>query len=387
MNTQSDAFTQFQGDIVTSVDQLLETPFHQWHAENQGRMVDFAGWSMPVQYNSIIKEHEQTRNAIGLFDVSHMGRLFFSGSNIDTFLDRLTTRRVAGMPVGRIRYSLMTNETGGILDDVLVYHLANSDGDPFYMMVVNASNRTKIVNWLSAQIPTDSDIAINDRTLKTGMIAVQGPKANAMVAEICSVNPADLKYYTGTAATIGEHTVILSRTGYTGEDGCELIVESADALALWETLIERAGELGGGATGLAARDTLRLEAAMPLYGHELSEDINPAQTDLKFAINLKDREFIGRNTIVTANADPSLPVRIGLELEGKRAAREHCDILVDGNKVGVVTSGTFAPTVQKSISMGYINRPLAEIGTDVEIDIRGKMAPAKVVALPFYSRD
>ncbi|MCH2180499.1 MAG: glycine cleavage system aminomethyltransferase GcvT [Mariniblastus sp.] len=372
---------------MTSVDQLLKTPIHQWHAEHHGRMVDFAGWSMPVQYNSIMDEHHQTRNAVGLFDVSHMGRLFFSGTGIDQFLDSLTTRRVAGVDVGRIRYSLMTNEKGGILDDVLVYHLPDSEGQPFHMMVVNASNREKIVNWLNEHIPTGSDIALEDRTLSTAMIAVQGPKANAMVAGLCSVNPADLKYYTGTAAKIGDHPVILSRTGYTGEDGCELIVDSEVALDVWETLMQSAVDEGGGATGLAARDTLRLEAAMPLYGHELNEETNAAQTDLKFAINLKDRDFIGRNAIVAANENPNLPIRIGLELEGKRAARENCAIIAQGNRVGTVTSGTFAPTLQKSISMGYVDRSAAEPGTELEIDIRGKRATARVVKLPFYTRD
>ena len=349
-------------------------------------MVDFAGWSMPVQYQSIMDEHHQTRNAVGVFDVSHMGRLFFQGSAIDQFLDGLTTRRVAGVDVGRIRYSLMTNESGGILDDVLVYHLADASGSPFHMMVVNASNREKIVTWLNSQIPTGSDIAVEDRTVETAMIAVQGPKANTMVADMCSVNPADLKYYTGTAATIDDIPVILSRTGYTGEDGCELIIDADRAQVVWDKVMQQAAELGGGATGLAARDTLRLEAAMPLYGHELGEDINPAQTDLKFAINLKDRDFVGREAILTAKDNESLPVRIGLELEGKRAAREHCEIFANGNKIGVVTSGTFAPTVQKSISMGYVDRQFAEPGTSVEIDIRGKRATAKIVSLPFYSR-
>ncbi|MEE2826033.1 MAG: glycine cleavage system aminomethyltransferase GcvT [Planctomycetota bacterium] len=372
---------------MTSVDQLLKTPFHQWHTEHHGRMVDFAGWSMPVQYKSIMEEHHQTRKAVGLFDVSHMGRLFFKGTGIDQFLDSLTTRRVAGVEVGRIRYSLMTNDQGGILDDVLVYHLADSTGQPFHMMVVNASNRDKIVHWLKGHIPNDSDITVEDRTLTTAMIAVQGPKANAMVGELCSVAPADLKYYTGTAATISEHPVILSRTGYTGEDGCELIVESEVALAVWETLMQNAITLGGGATGLAARDTLRLEAAMPLYGHELNEETNAAQTDLKFAINLKDREFIGREAIVAANKDQDLPIRIGLELQGKRAAREDCAIIAEGNQVGTVTSGTFAPTLQKSISMGYIDRSFADPGTELEIDIRGKRTAAQVVKLPFYTRD
>lgn len=365
---------------------LLKTPLHDWHAEHGGRMVDFAGWSMPVQYGSIIDEHHQTRKAIGMFDVSHMGRLFFSGPDVDQALDRLTTRKVAGMGVGRIRYSLMCNQEGGILDDVLVYHLPDQNGDPFYMMVVNASNRQKILDWLHAHIPDDSGIRIDDRTEQTAMIAVQGPKANAMVSELSSVDPNELKYYTGTSAQIMDVPAILSRTGYTGEDGCELIVDAERAVGIWSELVARAAEREGGASGLAARDTLRLEAAMPLYGHELREDINPAQTGLEFAISLHDRDFIGRDAIIEAENNETLPHRVGLVVSGKRPAREGCRILVDGDDKGEITSGTYSPTLNKSISMGYVLRDYTDPGTELVIDIRGKETPAIVVKMPFYSR-
>ena len=371
---------------MSSVEQLLQTPLHAWHVKHNGRMVDFAGWSMPVQYSSIIDEHRQTRNAIGIFDVSHMGRLYFEGTDVDKFLDSLTTRRVAGVECGRIRYSLMTNEQGGILDDVLVYHLPAIDGKPFHKMVVNASNREKIVNWINVHLPDGSDIRLNDRTTDTAMIAVQGPKANAAVAEISDNDPDSLAYYTGTTTKVCGHDTIISRTGYTGEDGCELIVDSQFAEEIWQEVFARAEKVGGGATGLAARDTLRLEAAMPLYGHELGEDYNPAQCDLKFAIQLKDRQFIGRAAIVAAGKDMSLPIRVGLELEGKRAARENCDIYSGKEKTGVVTSGTYAPTLGKSISMGYVARDFTKPGTELSVDIRGKSHAARVVKLPFYER-
>ncbi len=371
---------------MSSLDQLLKTPLHAWHVEHNGRMVDFADWSMPVQYSSIIDEHHQTRNAIGMFDVSHMARLYFSGDNVDTFLDRLTTRRVAGVECGKIRYSLLANEAGGILDDVLVYHVPDIDGKPFHMMVVNASNRAKIVSWIQSHLDA-TGIEMNDRTEQTAMIAVQGPKANAAVAEIADFNPDELAYYTGTTCRIGESEVLISRTGYTGEDGCEIICESADAEKLWKQIFELAEKVGGGASGLASRDTLRLEAGMPLYGHELGEEINPAQTDLRFAIQMKNREFIGRSAIAKARKDESLKVRIGLELEGRRAAREECPILdASGQTIGVVTSGTYAPTIEKSLSMGYVDRKFAEPGTAVVVDIRGKQHPAKIVELPFYKR-
>jgi aminomethyltransferase len=349
-------------------------------------MVDFAGWSMPVQYGSIIDEHHQTRNAFGLFDVSHMGRLYFSGNGVSEFLDSLTTRRVHGIEAGKIRYSLMTNEAGCILDDVLVYHLEGSDGQPFHMMVVNASNREKIVAWLNSNLPESTDIKIDDRTQTTAMIAVQGPKANEAVTQIASMNPDSLSYYTGAVGKVDDAEVIISRTGYTGEDGCELIVPADHAVGVWTKLMEIGSEVGGGASGLASRDTLRLEAAMPLYGHELSEQINAAQADLKFAINVKDRQFVGREAILAARKDESLRKRVGFVLEGKRAAREDCTVVLDGKTIGEVTSGTFAPTLQKSISMGYVDPAFTEPGTKVQFDIRGKIHDGEVVELPFYKR-
>lgn len=348
-------------------------------------MVDFAGWSMPVQYGSIIEEHHQTRKAVGLFDVSHMGRLFFKGEGVDTFLDQLTTRKVAGVGPGKIRYSLMTNQHGGILDDVLVYHLPGLEGETSYhAMVVNASNRAKIIQWLRSHADLAPNVSFEDRTIKTAMIAVQGPLANQLVAELADTDPASLTYYTGTTTRVLGHRVILSRTGYTGEDGCEIIVDAEGAEPIWSRLHEMATEVGGGATGLAARDTLRLEAGMPLYGHELSEQINATQTDLRFAVNLKDRQFVGKDAIVNAGTD--LPIRVGLELQDRRPAREHCAVLVDGQRVGEVTSGTFSPTLQKSISMAYIDPRFASHDQEVTIDVRGKTYQAKVVPLPFYKR-
>ena len=312
---------------MTKTEQLLTTALHDWHSSNQGRMVDFAGWSMPVQYSSIIEEHNATRSSIGMFDVSHMGRFFFEGDNVDQFLDRLTTRRVANLEVGRIRYSLMTNESGGILDDVLVYHLPKSDGDTQIMMVVNASNREKIADWIESNRSSEDNFKLHDRTTETAMIACQGPNANSVVAEICDIEPGSLKYYTGTRTKVCGADALVSRTGYTGEDGCEIIVENESAVEVWEEIHHRAIAIRGMANGLAARDTLRLEAAMPLYGHELSEDINAAQTGLGFAMNFKDREFAGRSAIVSAKKETGLLQRVGIVLSDRRAARQNCPVL------------------------------------------------------------
>jgi aminomethyltransferase len=252
------------------------------------------------------------------------------------------------------------------------------------MMVCNASNRAKIVGWLQQRLG-DHDIKLEDRTESTAMIAVQGPIANKIVAGLASFDPAALPYYTGTSCDLGQ-PIILTRTGYTGEDGCEIICEATDAETIWSAVYAEAEKAGGGAAGLASRDTLRLEAGMPLYGHELTEETNAAQTDLRFAMQLKNRDFVGKAAIVAAMKDDSLPIRVGLSLEGKRAAREGCRVLLDGQDVGEVVSGTFGPTVQQSISMAYLNPSAAEVGTKVDVDIRGKTQAATVVDLPFYKR-
>ncbi len=380
--------------MSTASTALQLTPLSQWHSQHGARMVDFAGWSMPLQYQSVIQEHHQTRQSVGLFDVSHMGRFFFYGDDVGQWIDGLMTRRIAGVDSGKIRYSLVTNQNGMILDDVLVYHLtsdgpfepSSADGKDFYMVVVNASNREKLADWFQSAIPAGSDIRLVDRTTETAMIAVQGPQANTIVGGISSINPDALPYYGGKVAKVADHWAIVSRTGYTGEDGCELIVDAQVAKELWEKLMGPAEAVGGGASGLAARDTLRLEAGMPLYGHELSEQINAASTGLGFAINHKGRNFCGDAAIKKMCEQQTEPVRVGLELAGRRPAREGCPVLVDGQKIGALTSGTLSPTLGKTIAMAYLRQEFAAVGTPVEVDIRGKFQAAKVVKLPFYQR-
>jgi aminomethyltransferase len=361
-------------------------------------MVDFAGWSMPVQYGSIVAEHQATRTAAGLFDVSHMGRLRLDGAGAVAFLDRLLTRKVVGQGPGKIRYSLVCNESGGILDDVLVYHLREHGGGLYHFVVVNASNREKIASWFRARRKPSDDVQLADRTIETAMIAVQGPAALRCIEPLVGADIGGLGYYTGTETTICGQGGIVSRTGYTGEDGCELIVPAAAAVEVWEKVLAQGKACGAMAAGLGARDTLRLEAAMPLYGHELSEQINPLQAGLAFAVNLEDREFVGRAALVAAKQNEEQPVRIGLELAGRRAAREHYQVygslpLRGGPPatesratIGEVTSGTFSPTLQKPIAMAYVPPRFAELGTELAVDIRGSAEPARVVKLPFYTR-
>jgi aminomethyltransferase len=388
---------------------LNKTPLADWHAAHGGRMVDFAGWSMPVQYGSIVEEHHATRRAAGLFDVSHMGRLRLDGPGAEALLDRLLTRKVVGMGPGKIRYSLVCNEGGGILDDVLVYHLQEHGGGRYHLLVVNASNREKIAAWVKAHLQPSDDARISDRTTETAMIAVQGPAALRIVEPIVGADLGGLAYYTGLETTICGRPGIASRTGYTGEDGCELIVPADAAAEVWQTVLANGRDAGAAAAGLGARDTLRLEAAMPLYGHELSEEIEPFTAGLAFAVNLEGREFIGRAALVAAKNKSDRPVRVGLELAGRRVPREHYAVLASGRReppdgpastdsatlsgssrsplaVGHVTSGTFSPTLQKPIAMAYVQPQCAEVGAELAVDIRGTLEPARVVKLPFYTR-
>ncbi|MFT7638933.1 MAG: aminomethyltransferase [Pirellulaceae bacterium] len=362
---------------------LLQTPLHNWHQQNNGRLVDFAGWSMPVQYSSIVDEHVATRTKASLFDVSHMGRLRFGGDGATAFLDKLLTRRVTGLADGAVRYSLVTNEQGGILDDVLIYRLGEMDETLPYMMVVNASNREKIIQWIGQHV--GDDVTVEDHTIETAMIAVQGPNSWSAITKVTGVSVDSLRYYEVAKTTLDGRETWISRTGYTGEDGCELIVPVELGLQLWQQLLE-AGD-GMVAAGLGARDTLRLEAAMPLYGHELNENIDPLQAGLSFAVQFNDREFIGRDALLAKKAEPAAMKRIGLvKPGGGRVPREHSLLVVAGNQIGEVTSGTFSPTLQHPIAMAYVQPQFADTGTELSVDIRGRCESVTVVDLPFYSR-
>jgi aminomethyltransferase len=339
-------------------------------------MVDFAGWDMPIQYTSIIEEHQTVRAGAGLFDISHMGRLSFGGPDALALIQDVYTNNAATLRDFQVRYGLICNAKGGIRDDVLVYRWPYG-----YAMVVNASNRTKIVAWL-AEYKGSRNVQIQDQTLDTCMIAVQGPSAVQICRGLTEADPTQLAYYFATPTRYQGKGCVVSRTGYTGEDGFEYMVSAGQGVALWEELIGR----GAKPCGLGARDTLRLEAAMPLYGHELSEDIDPLQAGLGWAVKLDKGDFVGRNALMRLREDKTRPVRIGLELEGKRIAREGAALQSHGREVGRLTSGTFAPTLGKAIAMAYVDPTLATPGTAFEVDIRGKPAAAHVTPLPFYKR-
>lgn len=364
---------------------LARTPLYDWHLAHHGKLVDFAGWSMPVQYGSIVEEHLATRADIGLFDVSHMGRLRFTGPRAGQFLDGLLTRSAMKVPVNRVRYSLVTNDQGGILDDVLVYHLKDCANRQWYELVVNAGNREKIVGWLERHGSGAADVGFSDETTATAMIAVQGPgvidRLDALA--IFPVSLARMKYYSVAPTEFAGGPALVSRTGYTGEDGVEVVVAAETALRLWEKLVQA----GGRAVGLGARDTLRLEAAMPLYGHELTETLDPFTADLAFAVELADRTFVGSEALLERSKISTHQRRVGLELAGKRVPREGYSVHAGETHTGYVTSGTFSPTFQRPIAMAYVQPDQAAPGTSVTVDIRGSREPAQVVRLPFYKRN
>ena len=358
---------------------------------------------MPVQYESIVAEHEATRQAAGLFDVSHMGRLFIEGPRAVDWLEGLLTRSVRDLAVGRSRYTLLpgvdltadeTSDAAVILDDAVVTRLPDAaEAAPRLLLVVNASNRPRVVRWLESQLP-DAGVAVDDRTAATAMIAVQGPRVFAgtgslllsiwSAAEVADL--AALPNYGAIETVLGGAPAIVSRTGYTGEDGLELVVDAAAAIPLWEQLLAAGQSVGVRPCGLGSRDTLRLEAGMPLYGHELTETSDPFAIGLDRAVDLDGRSFPGRAELVARRLGG--PRRVGLQFGSKRAARQGDLVrLPEAEQAcGIVTSGSFSPTCGCGIALAMVEPDAATIGTELEAVVRGSHLPARVVSLPFYRR-
>src|SRR5262245_41827120 len=354
----------------------LRTPLFDWHNSHGARMAEFGGWDMPVQYTSIVDEHTAVRSAAGLFDISHMGRLSFGGPDALDLIQHVWTNNAATMKDMQARYGLVCNDQGGIRDDVLVYRWPYG-----WAMVVNASNRDKIVAWLE-QHRAGRDVAIQDQTLSTCMVAVQGPKAVELCAGLFPIDLTSIKYYFAAPTLYQGQGCVVSRTGYTGEDGVEIMLKAEQGPGLADELLRR----GARPCGLGARDTLRLEAAMPLYGHELGEEIDPLQAGLGWAVKLDKGDFVGREAILKRQEDATRPVRVGLELEGKRAAREGAAVFHDGLPVGRVTSGTLTPTLGRAVAMAYVRPDLANVGTALAVEVGKGQSAGCVVKLPFYAR-
>jgi aminomethyltransferase len=358
----------------------LKTPLYDCHVECGGTIVPFAGYLLPVQYpTGIIAEHLAVRQAAGLFDVSHMGEIIFEGEDALKNLNHLLTNEFDSMPDGKVRYSVMCYETGGCVDDVLVYRYNENK----YLVVVNASNRQKDYEWIKAH--QFGNVEIKDVSDELAQIAIQGPRSKEIMLKLVDENALPAKYYTFLHdVDIKGMSCIISQTGYTGEFGYEIYLSNEDAPKLWNLLLETGKAEGLIPCGLGARDTLRLEAAMPLYGHEMDENISPLETDLNFGVKMGKEDFIGKAGI-EAKGEPKIE-RAGLKITGRGIAREHQDVYIGNEKIGHTTSGTHSPYLKYPIAMALIEKGLTSIGSKVEIDIRGKHVEAEVVQIPFYKR-
>ena len=369
---------------MTNTQELLHTPFHSYHLDEGAKMVDFAGWEMPLHYGSIIDEHLQVRSSGGLFDVSHMGRLRFKGKDACRLLDRLCTRQILGMDDGQIRYSLICNDAGGCLDDVLVY----KEGDANYSMVCNGANRGKI--WKHIEDNKEGFVCkIKDETEGTAMIAVQGPKVMELLSHFSSEIP-NLKRYRFVTKNLLIAKVMISRTGYTGEDGVEIILPKGFAQKAINMMFKHVEDKNLiKPTGLGARDSLRLEAGMPLYGHELDEVTDPISAGLKFAVKLDKGEgdneaepCIGQSALRHISDHGSGKKLVGLRLDGKRSPRQGMPVCKGESVIGVITSGCFSPTFGYPIAMAYVASDFS--GDSVSIDFGRQQHDASIVQLPFY---
>lgn len=360
---------------------MLQTPLINFHRDSGAKLVEFAGWEMPVYYEGLIKEHHFTRQHATFFDVSHMGRVFFRGPGAADLLEKLNTRKIGDMKVGQCRYSHVCREDGGILDDVIVSRLEDS-----FLVVCNASNREKLLGWFGEK-KAGYDVAIEDKTFESGMIAIQGPEAAETLGQLLPLNPAELKRYHCATGNVYGANYIVSRSGYTGEDGFEIIMPAHLVHTAVHMLMSQSATLGRPIkpAGLGARDSLRTEAGMPLYGHELSEEWDSLSAGQGWAVAL-DKEFFGKPALVRIKEQGLGKQLAGFEVEGKRTPRPGAQILNGGSEVGVVTSGLSSPTLEKVIAMGFVPPNLAAVGSTVEIDLGKTRLSAKVTPLPFYKR-
>ena len=367
------------------MENLKKTPLNEEHKKLGGKMVDFGGWEMPVQYSGVIAEHLATRGSSGLFDVSHMGEFYVEGEDAIEFVNRITTNDVTKLVDGQAHYSALTREDGTVVDDLLVYRFFHDK----LLLVVNAGTTEKDWDWINSQLK-DERLTLTNASADYCQIAVQGPDAPGILQKLTDVKLDDIKYYHFTVGEVdGVHSVIISRTGYTGEDGFEIYANAEYAEQLWNSLL-KAGNYGsdGGIlpAGLAARNTLRLESAMSLYGHEISDEINPLEANLGWICKL-NTEFLGKDALVKSKENGLKRKLVGFEMTDKGIARDDFDVYIDEKKVGYVTSGSPAPYLKKNIGLAFVPTELANVGQEIKIDVRGKHLAAKIVKTPFYKRD
>jgi aminomethyltransferase len=359
-----------------------ESPLHEVHKKLGALFTDFAGWSMPVRYSSELAEHKAVREAAGIFDLSHMAEIEVTGRQAADVLDYALVGNLSAVKVGRARYSMLCDASGGILDDLVVYRLE----DEKFLVVANAGNATVVADALAERV-AGFDAVVTNRSTEIALIAVQGPRSTDIVGAVTDADLDELKYYASVPAKVKEHDVLLARTGYTGEDGFELYVPAEEAPAVWQILTEAGASHGLLPAGLACRDTLRLEAGMPLYGNELTAELSPFQAGLGRVVKFeKPGDFVGKAALTKRAETDEARVLVGLRGAGRRAPRHGYRLLEGDTEVGEVTSGALSPTLGYPIAMAYLTPALNEPGTKLLVDIRGKLEPVEVVALPFYQR-
>ncbi|MBC5811438.1 MAG: glycine cleavage system aminomethyltransferase GcvT [Candidatus Eremiobacteraeota bacterium] len=366
---------------MSASDTLRRTALYDEHRALGGRLVPFGGFEMPVQYAGILKEHDAVRQRAGLFDLSHMAQFELFGDGVADWADALTVNAIGTMKPLQARYNIFTNERGGCHDDVLFYRLPDR-----WLLVVNASNAGKMWTYLQERNGR-GDVRLENRHGSRALIAVQGPAAVAIVAPLCDLDTASMKYYFCAEGTVAGARALIARTGYTGEDGFELFVDGDDAPALWKTLLENGREAGLEPAGLGARDVLRLEAGMPLYGFELSEELSPLAGGQKWAVKMNKPEFVGKSALDAQLAADDYDRIAGLVLEGRVPARTGYAVFEGDRRVGEIKSASLAPSVgNHHVATALVTKAAAEIGTQLEIEIRGTRYGAQVVGLPFYKR-
>jgi aminomethyltransferase len=357
---------------------LKRTPLHTAHLRAGARMVPFGGWDMPVQYTGIIEEHRTVRSAVGCFDVSHMGEFEFRGPDACEALQRLTTNDVATLDIGQVQYSLLCYEDGGIVDDLTLYRLA----DDHYMMTVNASNIDKDWAWIGRHLA--GRVEARNVSRETGLIAVQGPAAERLVSSLTDVDVSAIAYYRFARGRVAGAPTIVSRTGYTGEDGFELYLPADSAEQVWERLLADGKAVGVAPIGLGARDTLRLEMKYALYGNDIDETTNPLEAGLGWVVKPAKGPFLGRDAIERTRTGGPRRRLVGFEMVERAVPRHGYPILHDGTGVGVVTSGSYGPSVDKYVGIGYVPAALAAVGSTIAVEVRGRGQAARVVKTPFH---
>lgn len=358
----------------------MRTALYDVHVKAGAKVVDFHGWDMPIQYSSIIEEHKAVRTAVGLFDLSHMGRVYVRGRDRKKYLQKILTAEIEKLAHGRCKYTFFLTEEGTIIDDLILSEDSKAD---FSFLVVNASNREKDLEWMRKHA-AGFDVRIEDETTTTALIAVQGPKSVEAVKAVLKIDPSPLKYYAFDYYPVFGNNVMVSRTGYTGEDGFEIFVAAEQAAAVWNAFIAGGRPFGLLPVGLGARDTLRTEASMALYGNDIDDRTTPVEAGLLFAVSDKV-SYVGRPVVDRQRREGPPRKLIGFRLASKRIARHGYDLYRDGQKIGVVTSGTWSPSLEASIGMGMVQAAHAS-APSIDVDIRGKREPATVVPLPFYKR-